>query len=85
MSGHGWELVASDEPTIVAKPLLGVMVTAMDVLPVPPGPMRAIGVRFSTKPRISSIKLSRQKQALGARGVDSPGILDANTRYCIHS
>ena len=52
----------------------------MEVFPIPPGPMRAIGVRFSARPTISSISLSRPKQTLGGGGGDSPRILDATIR-----
>ena len=45
----------------------------MDVFPIPPGPMRAIGVRFSARPMIFSISSSRPKQFLGGGGGDSPG------------
>ena len=45
----------------------------MEVFPIPPGPMRAIGVRFSARSMISSINLARPKQALGGGGGDSPG------------
>ena len=48
----------------------------MAVLPIPPGPMRAIGVRFSARPRTSSISSPRPKHALGGGGGDSPGVLD---------
>ena len=52
----------------------------MDVLPIPPAPMRAMGARFSARPTIFSINLLRPKQALGAGGGDSPSALDANIR-----
>ena len=45
----------------------------MDVFPIPPGPMRATGVRFSARPIIFSISSSRPKQALGGGGGDSLG------------
>ena len=48
------------------------MAKAMDVFPIPPEPMRAIGVRFSARPVIFSISSSRPKQALGGGGGDSP-------------
>ena len=45
----------------------------MDVFPIPPAPMRAIGVRLSARSMISSISSSRPKQALGDGGGNSPG------------
>lgn len=54
--------------------------SAIDVFPIPPGPMRATGVRFSARSTILAINSSRPKQALGGGGGDSPGILDANVR-----
>ena len=57
----------------------------MDVFPIPPGPIRATGVRFLARPTIFSIKSLRPKQALGAGGGDSPGTLDASVRCRIHS
>ena len=58
-------------------------VRAMDVFPIPPGPMRAIGVRSSARPMISSIRSSRPKQALGRGGGDSPGGFDVGVRCWI--
>ena len=52
----------------------------MDVFPIPPAPMRAIGVRFSARPTIFSISSLRPKQALGRGGGGSPSALDANLR-----
>ena len=52
----------------------------MDVLPIPPAPIRAIGVSCSAKPTISSIRSSRPKKILGGGGGDSPGALDAHVR-----
>ena len=52
----------------------------MDVLPIPPAPMRAVGERFSARPRILSIMSARPKQALGAGGGDSPSALDTKIR-----
>ena len=45
----------------------------MYVFPIPPGPMRAIGVRSSAKPMIFSISSSRPEKALGRGGGNSPG------------
>ena len=59
------------------------LLDAMDVLPISPVPMRAIGARFSVKLMIPSISSSRPKQALGARGGYSPGMPDASIRDCI--
>ena len=44
----------------------------MDVLPMPPAPIRAIGVRVSANPTILSISSSRPKQILGGGGGNSP-------------
>ena len=52
----------------------------MDVFPIPPGPMRAVGVRFSVRPSIFLISSSRPKQALGGGGGDSPSMLGGNVR-----
>jgi hypothetical protein len=52
----------------------------MDVLPIPPAPTSAIGVRRFAKSTISSINLSRPRQILGGGGGDSPGTLNANER-----
>ena len=53
----------------------------MEVLPIPPVPIRANGVRFSARLTISSISSSRPKKALGGGGGDSPGVLDTNISY----
>ena len=45
---------------------------AMDVFPIPPVPMRAIGLRVSARSTIFSINASRPKQALGRGGGNSP-------------
>jgi hypothetical protein len=50
----------------------------MEVLPIPPAPMRAMEVRCSPKPTIFSIHSSRPKKIPGGGGGDSPGTLDAN-------
>ena len=55
----------------------------MEVFPIPPGPMRAIGVRFSAKPMIFSISSSRPKQVLGGGGGSPLSVLDANIRYWV--
>jgi len=55
----------------------------MEVFPIPPVPIRAIGVKFSTRLTISWIKSLRPKQALGGGGGDSPGTLDVNVREWI--
>ena len=57
---------------------------AMDVFPIPPAPMRAIGVKFSTRPTIFSISSSRPKQALGGGGGDSPSILGSKVRSWVY-
>jgi hypothetical protein len=56
----------------------------MDVFPIPPGPMRAMGVNFSARSTIFSISSSRPKQALGGGGGDSPNTLDVNISRWIH-
>ena len=49
---------------------------ATDVFPIPPGPMRAMGVKVSARSMICLISAVRPKQALGRGGGDSPrGIL----------
>ena len=50
----------------------------MEVFPIPPAPMRAVGVRFSARPTIPSIMSPRPKQTLGAGGGDSPSMLGTN-------
>ena len=57
---------------------------AMEVLPIPPAPMRVVGIKFSARSNIFSINSSRQKKVLGGRGGDSPGTLDVNVRHCTH-
>ena len=52
----------------------------MDVLPIPPAPMRAMDVKFLVRQMIFSITSSRPKQA-GSGGGNSPGgILDVHVR-----
>ena len=55
----------------------------MDVLPIPPAPMRAMDVRFSARPTIFSISSSRPKHAFGGGGGNSPGMLDTDVRRWI--
>ena len=55
-------------------------VRATDVFPIPPAPMRAIGVRLSTRPTTSSTSSSRPKQALGGGGGGSPRVLGSKVR-----
>ena len=71
MSTGTSELVATDESTVVTKSLFDAIVME-DGEGDPPTPMRAVGVRFSTRRTIFSINSSRPKQALGAWGGDSP-------------
>ena len=52
----------------------------MDVLPIPPAPIRAIGARCFVNPKIFSINSSRPKKTLGGGGGDSPGTLGKNIR-----
>ena len=59
-------------------------VSAIDVLPTPPAPMRAIGSRFSARLTTFSINSFRPKKALGGRGGGSPRTLDANMRLRIY-
>jgi len=56
----------------------------MDVLPIPPAPMSATGVRFSARPTIFSINSSRPKKTLGGEGGNSPCPLDENVRLGRH-
>src|SRR5579872_3333882 len=53
---------------------------AIDVFPIPPAPTRAIGVKISARPMISSTNSSRPKQVLGNGGGVSPCALDSNVR-----
>ena len=50
----------------------------MVVFPIPPAPIRAIGVSRCAKLMISSINSSRPKETLGRGGRGSPSALDAN-------
>lgn len=56
-------------------------VRAIGVFPIPPAPMRAIGVRRSASPIIFPISPSRPKHTFGGGGGDSPSTLDVNARY----
>ena len=49
-----------------------IAVRAMEVFPIPPAPMRAMGLRVSARSTIFSINPSRPKQALGRGGGNSP-------------
>lgn len=53
----------------------------MDVFPIPPAPIRAIGMRLPARLTIFSIKQLRPKQALGGGGGDSQGMLNIDMRY----
>ena len=57
---------------------------AMDVFPIPPGPMRAIELRLSARPATFSINSSRPKQAPGGGGGDSPSILGSKVRSRVY-
>ena len=59
-------------------------VSAIDVLPTPPAPMRAMGSRFSARPTTFSINSLRPKKALGGCGGGSPCTLNAMMRLRIH-
>ena len=52
----------------------------MDVFPIPPEPIRAIGFRVSARQMTFSISSSRPKHALGAGGGDSPSVLDSSVK-----
>jgi hypothetical protein len=74
------ELVAANESPVIAKSFLDAIAVEDSKcdrrFPMPPGPMRAIGWRLSTRLTISLISPSRPKQALGGGGGNSPrGIL----------
>ena len=56
----------------------------VEVLPIPPAPIRAIGVRCSVNPTIFSINSSRPKKTLGGGGGGSAGTLDPNIRGGIY-
>ena len=55
-------------------------VRMMDVLPIPPVPSRAIGVRRCARSTILSISSSRPQKILGGCGGSSPGALNMNVR-----
>jgi len=77
----GGEFVAADESTIVTKtPLDPIVVENGEVLPIPPGPMRAIGTRFSARSTILSINWPRPKKVLGGNGGGFPRMLDPDVR-----
>ena len=57
---------------------------AMDVFPIPPGPMRAIEERLSARLTTFSINSSRPKQAPGGGGGDSPSILGSKVRSQVY-
>src|ERR1700753_3602167 len=52
-------------------------VRAIDVLPIPPAPTRAMELRPSARPTILSMRLLRPKQSLGGGGGAPPSILDS--------
>jgi len=52
----------------------------MDVLPIPPAPMSAMGVRFSARPTIFLISSSRPKQGGGGGGNSPVGTLEVHVR-----
>ena len=55
-------------------------VSTIDVFPIPPAPVRAMGSRFSARPTMLWMSSSRPKQALGGGGGDSPSRLNINMR-----
>jgi len=57
-------------------------VRAMEVLPIPPVPMRTRGVLVLTDPRISSTISSLPRNNLGAGGGNSPSVLSHRVRIC---
>ena len=59
-------------------------VSVIVVLPIPPAPMRAMGLRFSARLTTFSINSFHPKMALGGCGGGSPCALDANMRLRIH-
>ena len=74
-------MIAADEPTVMVKPLLDPIVVkngqATEVLPIPPAPMKAVGIRLSASS-------SRPKKVLGGGGGDSPGMPDSGVRWQAH-
>ena len=56
----------------------------MEVLPIPPAPIRATGRNRSAKLTVSSISSSRPKKTLGGGGEDSPGTLGLDVRNEIY-
>ena len=84
MSAQSGELVATDEPTVITKPVFDtVVVEDGEDYGCLANSTSAIGMRCSTNPKIFSINPSRPKKILGERGSVSPGKLDANIRYWI--
>ena len=55
----------------------------MDVFPMPPVPMRAMGVKLPTRSTIFATSSSRPKKALGGCGGDSPGLFGQKFRWWI--
>ena len=57
----------------------------IDVLPIPPVPVRAIDVRCPMRPMIVSTSSLRPKKTLGGGGGNSPrGALDAKVRCWVY-
>jgi len=84
VSTRGRKLVATDEPPVVTKPRSSWRtVRVVDVLPIPPAPIRAISVRRCAKRTIFSTNSPHPKNALGGGGGSSSGTLDVNVRCWI--
>lgn len=77
-SARHWALITTNESTVIAKTFLELIaivvedLSAIDVFPIPPGPMRAMGSNFLASPMTFSTDPSRPEQAPGAGGGDSP-------------